>query len=117
MIAPWNFPLAIPCGMTVAALVAGNPVILKPAEQTPGVAWRLAEALVAAGRAARRVPAPPGLGEDVGARLVEHPDVAVIAFTGSKAVGLAHQRGRRHRRSPGSATSSRSSASWAARTR
>src|SRR5690606_352281 len=43
VIAPWNFPLAIPTGMTVAALAAGNPVILKPAEQTPGVAWTLAE--------------------------------------------------------------------------
>ena len=58
VIAPWNFPLAIPCGMTVAALAAGNPVILKPAEQTPGVAWRLAEALARGRRAARRVPAP-----------------------------------------------------------
>ncbi len=58
VIAPWNFPLAIPCGMTVAALAAGNPVILKPAEQTPGVAWRLAEALLAAGVPAGRVPAP-----------------------------------------------------------
>ena len=62
VIAPWNFPLAIPCGMTVAALAAGNPVILKPAEQTPGVAWRLAEALVAAGAPPGRVPAPPGAG-------------------------------------------------------
>jgi RHH-type proline utilization regulon transcriptional repressor/proline dehydrogenase/delta 1-pyrroline-5-carboxylate dehydrogenase len=63
-------------------------VILKPAEQTPGVAWRLAEALVAAGAAPGVFQLLPGPGEDVGARLVEHPDVAVIAFTGSKAVGL-----------------------------
>ncbi len=88
VISPWNFPLAIPCGMTVAALAAGNPVILKPAEQTPGVAWRLAEALLAAGAPAGVFQLLPGLGEDVGARLVEHPDVAVIAFTGSKPVGL-----------------------------
>ena len=88
VIAPWNFPLAIPCGMTVAALAAGNPVILKPAEQTPGVAWRLAEALLAAGAPTGVFQLLPGLGEDVGARLVAHPDVAVIAFTGSKAVGL-----------------------------
>ena len=88
VIAPWNFPLAIPCGMTVAALAAGNPVILKPAEQTPGVAWCLAEALLAAGAAPGVFQLLPGLGEDVGARLVEHPDVAVIAFTGSKPVGL-----------------------------
>lgn len=88
VISPWNFPLAIPTGMAVAALAAGNPVILKPAEQTPGVAWGLAEALLAAGVPRGVFQLLPGLGEDVGARLVEHPDVAVIAFTGSKAVGL-----------------------------
>jgi RHH-type proline utilization regulon transcriptional repressor/proline dehydrogenase/delta 1-pyrroline-5-carboxylate dehydrogenase len=89
VIAPWNFPLAIPCGMVTAALAAGNPVILKPAEQTPLVAWRLVEALVAAGAPPGVVQFLPGVGEVVGARLVEHPDVAVIAFTGSKAVGLS----------------------------
>jgi len=88
VISPWNFPLAIPCGMTVAALAAGNPVILKPAEQTPGVAWCLAEALLAGGVPPGVFQLLPGFGEDVGARLVAHPDVAVIAFTGSKAVGL-----------------------------
>jgi RHH-type transcriptional regulator, proline utilization regulon repressor / proline dehydrogenase / delta 1-pyrroline-5-carboxylate dehydrogenase len=88
VIAPWNFPLAIPTGMTTAALVAGNPVILKPAEQTPLVAWRLVEALVAAGAPPGVIQFLPGLGEVVGARLVEHPDVAVIVFTGSRAVGL-----------------------------
>ncbi|HZA00441.1 MAG TPA: proline dehydrogenase family protein [Acidimicrobiales bacterium] len=88
VIAPWNFPLAIPTGMTTAALVAGNPVILKPAEQTPAVAWRLIEALLAAGAPPGVVQFLPGRGEVVGARLVEHPDVAVIAFTGSRAVGL-----------------------------
>ena len=89
VIAPWNFPLAIPAGMVTAALAAGNPVILKPAEQTPLVAWRLVEALVAAGAPPGVVQFLPGVGEVVGARLVEHPDVAVIAFTGSKAVGLS----------------------------
>ncbi|HEX9968585.1 MAG TPA: proline dehydrogenase family protein, partial [Acidimicrobiales bacterium] len=54
VIAPWNFPLAIPTGMTVAALVAGNPVVLKPAEQTPAIAYRLVEALEAGGL-------PPGV--------------------------------------------------------
>src|SRR5213079_2119187 len=88
VIAPWNFPLAIPCGMTVGALVAGNPVILKPAEQTPAIAWRLVEALCAAGAPPGVIQFLPGLGEDVGARLVEHPDVSIIVFTGSKAVGL-----------------------------
>ncbi len=94
VISPWNFPLAIPCGMAVAAIAAGNPVILKPAEQTPGVAWRLAEALVAAGAPPGVFQLLPGYGDDVGARLVEHPDVAMIAFTGSKPVGLAINRSR-----------------------
>jgi RHH-type transcriptional regulator, proline utilization regulon repressor / proline dehydrogenase / delta 1-pyrroline-5-carboxylate dehydrogenase len=73
----------------VAALVAGNPVILKPAEQTPLVARYLVDALVAAGAPPGVVQFLPGLGEVVGAALVAHPDVAVVAFTGSKAVGLA----------------------------
>lgn len=88
VIAPWNFPLAIPTGMTVAALVAGNPVVLKPAEQTPAVASKLAEALFASGLPAGVLGFLPGLGDDVGARLVTHPDVSVIAFTGSRDVGL-----------------------------
>jgi RHH-type transcriptional regulator, proline utilization regulon repressor / proline dehydrogenase / delta 1-pyrroline-5-carboxylate dehydrogenase len=88
VIAPWNFPLAIPTGMTTAALVAGNPVILKPAEQTPLVARYLIDALRAAGAPPGVVQFLPGRGEEVGAALVAHPDVAVIAFTGSKAVGL-----------------------------
>jgi RHH-type transcriptional regulator, proline utilization regulon repressor / proline dehydrogenase / delta 1-pyrroline-5-carboxylate dehydrogenase len=103
VIAPWNFPLAIPTGMTVAALVAGNPVILKPAEQTPAVAWQLIEALRAGGVPDGALQFLPGLGEDVGARLVEHPDVSAIVFTGSKAVGLhineaaaVHRLGQRH---------------------
>jgi RHH-type proline utilization regulon transcriptional repressor/proline dehydrogenase/delta 1-pyrroline-5-carboxylate dehydrogenase len=78
--------------MTVAALAAGNPVILKPAEQAPLVASRLVDALVEAGAPPGVVQFLPGDGEVVGARLVEHPDVAVIAFTGSKAVGLAINR-------------------------
>jgi RHH-type proline utilization regulon transcriptional repressor/proline dehydrogenase/delta 1-pyrroline-5-carboxylate dehydrogenase len=89
VIAPWNFPLAIPTGMTVAALVAGNPVILKPAEQTPAIAYRLVEALEAGGLPPGVLGFLPGIGEDVGAYLVEHPDVAFVTFTGSKAVGLA----------------------------
>jgi RHH-type proline utilization regulon transcriptional repressor/proline dehydrogenase/delta 1-pyrroline-5-carboxylate dehydrogenase len=89
VISPWNFPLAIPCGMTAAALAAGNPVVLKPAEQSPGVAWSLVEAFEAAGLPPGVLGFVPGLGEEVGARLVEHPEVAVIAFTGSRDVGLA----------------------------
>jgi RHH-type proline utilization regulon transcriptional repressor/proline dehydrogenase/delta 1-pyrroline-5-carboxylate dehydrogenase len=89
VIAPWNFPLAIPTGMVTAALAAGNPVCLKPAEQTPATALRLVEALDAAGLPAGVLGFLPGRGEVAGVRLVEHPDVAVIAFTGSRAVGLA----------------------------
>ncbi|MBW3547281.1 MAG: proline dehydrogenase family protein [Actinobacteria bacterium] len=88
VIAPWNFPLAIPCGMTVAALVAGNTVVLKPAEQTPAVAFRLVEALEAAGLPPGVLNFLPGPGEEVGAPLVRHPDVALVAFTGSREVGL-----------------------------
>src|SRR5439155_7009293 len=89
VIAPWNFPLAIPTGMVTAALVTGNAVCFKPAEQTPAIAYRLVEALEAGGLPTGVLAFLPGYGEDVGARLVEHHDVAFITFTGSKAVGLA----------------------------
>jgi RHH-type proline utilization regulon transcriptional repressor/proline dehydrogenase/delta 1-pyrroline-5-carboxylate dehydrogenase len=89
VIAPWNFPLAIPTGMVTAALAAGNAVCLKPAEQTPAIAQRLVAALEAGGLPDGVLSFLPGAGEEVGARLVEHPDVAVIAFTGSRPVGLS----------------------------
>jgi RHH-type proline utilization regulon transcriptional repressor/proline dehydrogenase/delta 1-pyrroline-5-carboxylate dehydrogenase len=89
VIAPWNFPLAIPTGMVAAALVAGNTVVFKPAEQTPAIAAALVDALHEGGLPAGVLSFLPGLGEEVGARLVEHPDVSFITFTGSKAVGLA----------------------------
>ncbi|HUP84849.1 MAG TPA: proline dehydrogenase family protein [Acidimicrobiales bacterium] len=89
VISPWNFPLAIPCGMVSAALVTGNCVLLKPAEQTPATAYRLVEAFEAGGLPPGVLSFLPGIGEDVGAHLVEHPAIAGIAFTGSKAVGLA----------------------------
>ncbi len=88
VISPWNFPLAICCGMTVAALVTGNTVVMKPAEQTPGIASILADILWDAGcprDALQFVPAP---GETTGAALVRDPRVAIIAFTGSRDVGL-----------------------------
>jgi RHH-type proline utilization regulon transcriptional repressor/proline dehydrogenase/delta 1-pyrroline-5-carboxylate dehydrogenase len=88
VIAPWNFPLAIPTGMVTAALVCGNTVVLKPADQTPGVAFRLAEILLEAGLPPGALAFLPGIGEAVGPALVEHPDVAFVTFTGSKAVGL-----------------------------
>lgn len=88
VIAPWNFPLAILTGMTVAALVAGNPVVIKPAEQSSRVGYFLMEALEAAGLPKGVANFVPGEGEIVGAALVADPRVAVINFTGSKAVGL-----------------------------
>ena len=86
VISPWNFPLAIPCGMAAAALVTGNAVILKPAEQSPGLAAHLVQALRAGGVPPAALGLLPGEGE-VGAALVSHPEVAVIAFTGSLPVG------------------------------
>jgi RHH-type transcriptional regulator, proline utilization regulon repressor / proline dehydrogenase / delta 1-pyrroline-5-carboxylate dehydrogenase len=87
VIAPWNFPLAIPTGMASAALAAGNCVVLKPAEQSPASALALVEALREAGAPPGAISLLPGYGE-VGAALVRHPGVHVIAFTGSSAVGL-----------------------------
>ena len=87
VISPWNFPLAIPAGMTAAALAAGNAVVLKPAEQAPGCALALVQALHSAGVPPDALGLLPGLGE-AGAALVRHPGVHVIAFTGSSQVGL-----------------------------
>src|SRR5581483_9067405 len=74
VIAPWNFPLAIPCGMVTAALVTGNTVLFKPAEQTPGVAYRLVQILLEAGVPAGALAFLPGVGEEVGADLVSRPE-------------------------------------------
>jgi RHH-type proline utilization regulon transcriptional repressor/proline dehydrogenase/delta 1-pyrroline-5-carboxylate dehydrogenase len=87
VIAPWNFPLAIPCGMTAGALATGNAVILKPAEQSPGCASMLVSALRAGGVPAGAINLLPGEG-DVGEALVAHRGVQTIAFTGSQPVGL-----------------------------
>ncbi len=89
IIAPWNFPLAILCGMATAALVAGNCVVMKPAEQSSAVALGLYERMKGVGFPKDVVHFLPGLGEDVGRALVAHKDIAQIAFTGSKQVGLA----------------------------
>lgn len=88
VIAPWNFPLAILTGMTVAALVTGNTVVMKPAEQSSIVAAKLMEIARDAGLPTGVLNYLPGIGEDVGPKLVSNPDVDLIAFTGSKAVGL-----------------------------
>ncbi len=87
VISPWNFPLAIACGMTAGALAAGNAVVLKPAEQSPGCALAVVQALHAGGVPPEALALLPGEG-DVGAALVRHPEVDTIAFTGSQAVGL-----------------------------
>ena len=87
VIAPWNFPLAIPTGMTAAALATGNTVVLKPAEQAPGCGLRVVEALRAGGVPAGAIALLPGEG-DAGAALARNRDVATIAFTGSGPVGL-----------------------------
>ncbi len=86
VISPWNFPLAIPCGMTAAALAVGNTVVLKPAEQSPGLGQRLRDALLAGGVPPAAISLAPGAAE-TGAALVAHPGVRAIAFTGSLAVG------------------------------
>ncbi len=88
VIAPWNFPLSILTGMTVAALVTGNPVVMKPAEQSPAVAFQLMQLILEAGFPPEVVHYLPGVGEEVGRALVEHPLVVTIAFTGSRAVGM-----------------------------
>ncbi len=89
VIAPWNFPLAILTGMTAAALVTGNTVIMKPAEQSSVVAAKFMELLRTAGLPDGVVNFLPGVGEEVGPELVGSPDVDLIAFTGSRTVGLA----------------------------
>ncbi|MGH7610789.1 MAG: aldehyde dehydrogenase family protein [Candidatus Dormibacteria bacterium] len=86
-ITPWNFPLAIPCWKLMPALLAGNAVVFKPAEDTPLVAIRLAEILLEAGLPKGVLNLVTGLGEEAGAALVEHPEVRAISFTGSVAVG------------------------------
>ena len=88
VIAPWNFPLAILCGMASAALAAGCAAILKPAEQSPIIAAKLASLLREAGVPRGVVQYVPGPGETVGQALVSHAGVDVVAFTGSNAVGL-----------------------------
>jgi RHH-type proline utilization regulon transcriptional repressor/proline dehydrogenase/delta 1-pyrroline-5-carboxylate dehydrogenase len=89
IIAPWNFPLAILTGLAAAALVAGNPILIKPAEQASGVACALFRHLMAAGCPAAVAHFLPGRGETAGNRLVRHPGVVTVGFTGSRAVGLS----------------------------
>ncbi len=88
VVSPFNFPLAIATGMTVGALVTGNAAVLKPASDTPFIALKLYEILREAGVPGSVLQFVTGPGSTVGTELVENPDVAGFAFTGSKGVGL-----------------------------
>ena len=87
LITPWNFPMAIPTWKMFPALLCGNTVVLKPAEDTPHTAVRLVEILQEAGVPPGVVNLVHGRGEEVGAALVRHRDVQLVSFTGSAAVG------------------------------
>ncbi|WP_413357286.1 L-glutamate gamma-semialdehyde dehydrogenase [Robertmurraya sp. 2P01SA] len=88
IISPWNFPLAIMAGTTVAAIVSGNTVLLKPASTTPIVAAKFVEVMEEAGLPAGVLNFVPGSGAEVGDYLVDHKDTRFISFTGSRDVGL-----------------------------
>lgn len=88
IIPPWNFPLAILVGMTVAALVSGNTVVVKPSSDTPGIAMLFAEVLEEAGFPLEAFTVMVGSGGEVGDLLVSHPRTRFISFTGSREVGL-----------------------------
>jgi 1-pyrroline-5-carboxylate dehydrogenase len=88
IIAPWNFPLAILTGMTAAALVTGNTVVVKPSSDTPTIAAKLAEVLLDAGFPGKSFAVTVGSGGAIGDLLVTHPKTRFISFTGSREVGL-----------------------------
>src|SRR5687768_13755044 len=100
LITPFNFPLAIPTWKMFPALVCGNTVVIKPAEDTPHTVALLIEVLEEAGIPKGVVNLVHGLGEEVGAAIVEHPDIPVISFTGSTETGsiIAQTCGRMHKR-------------------
>jgi acyl-CoA reductase-like NAD-dependent aldehyde dehydrogenase len=100
LITPWNFPVAIPCWKAMPALVCGNTVILKPAEDTPACATKLIEIFAEAGLPNGVVNLVHGLGEEAGKALVEHPDVDLVSFTGSSETGafVGATCGRTHKR-------------------
>jgi 1-pyrroline-5-carboxylate dehydrogenase len=88
VIPPWNFPLAIMAGMTVASVVTGNTVVLKPSSDAPAIAFKFFEILEEAGMPPGVVNFMTGSGAEVGDVVVDHPKTRYIAFTGSKEVGL-----------------------------
>lgn len=89
VISPWNFPFAIPAGMAAAALVTGNTVVFKPAEQSSVTGWALTRLLLEAGTPGGALHLVPGDGPGAGAVLAAHPDVRTVTFTGSREVGLS----------------------------
>ncbi len=88
VIPPWNFPLAILLGMTTAALVTGNTVVIKPSSDTPTIAAKFAEAMLEAGIPAQAFSLLTGSGGAIGDILVSHPKTRFVSFTGSRDVGL-----------------------------
>jgi 1-pyrroline-5-carboxylate dehydrogenase len=88
VIPPWNFPLAIMVGMTTAALVVGNTVVLKPSSETPTIAAKFADLLLEAGLPAKSFSLVIGSGAAIGDALVTHPKTRFVSFTGSRDVGL-----------------------------
>ncbi|HET7584041.1 MAG TPA: aldehyde dehydrogenase family protein [Gemmatimonadaceae bacterium] len=100
IITPFNFPLAIPTWKIFPALLCGNAVVFKPAEDVPHTATVFVEILLEAGVSPRAVQLVHGSGETVGAALVEHPDVALVSFTGSTDTGrlVGETCGRMHKR-------------------
>lgn len=88
VIPPWNFPLAIMAGMTVAAVVTGNTVVLKPSSDAPTIAFKFFEILEEAGIPSGVVSFMTGSGAEVGDIVVDHPKTRFVAFTGSKEIGL-----------------------------
>ncbi|MBN1482006.1 L-glutamate gamma-semialdehyde dehydrogenase [candidate division KSB1 bacterium] len=88
VIPPWNFPMAILTGMTVAAIVTGNTVLLKPASDSPAIGYLLVEILTEAGVPPGVLNYIPGSGSEIGDYIVQHPKIRFISFTGSKEVGL-----------------------------
>jgi len=89
IISPWNFPLAILVGMSSAAIVSGNTVIIKPASTTQVIAYKYVEVLEEAGLPKGVISFLPGSGAEVGDYLVNHPKIRFISFTGSKEVGIS----------------------------
>lgn len=88
VIPPWNFPLAICVGMTTAAIVAGNTVVLKPASDTPGIAWQFFQLMEEVGLPAGVINFVTGSGGTVGDTIVRHAQTRFVSFTGSKEVGI-----------------------------